>query len=143
MSHECHGMSHAEQESCVFRDVVVFQDRERLKEQKKEEKRIERELKIVSCINNFTNLVAIHAPWFRSQEQKHLETEMQVLMKTSMEDMSVPDLQPLPQFDRLPGVLLDGEAYANCLMTVEFCHNFKEALNFGEFSHCFGLKEIP
>ena len=56
---------------------------------------------------------------------------MQVLMKTAMEDMSVPDQQPLPDLDRLTGVELNGEAFANCLMVVEFCHNFKDALNFG------------
>ena len=52
-------------------------------------------------------------------------------MKTAMEDMSVPDQQPLPDLDRLTGVELNGEAFANCLMVVEFCHNFKDALNFG------------
>ena len=56
------------------------------------------------------------------------------MMKTAMEDMSVPDQGALPQFDRLTGVQLNGEAFANCLMVVEFCHNFKDALNFGQSS---------
>ena len=60
--------------------------------------------------------------------------EMQALMKTAMEDMSVPDQGALPQVERLTGVQLNGEAFANCLMVVEFCHNFKDALNFGQRS---------
>ena len=52
-----------------------------------------------------------------------------------MDDLCLPDLRPLPDVERLGGVTLCGEALANCLMVVEFCHNFKDALNFGVLRH--------
>ena len=39
--------------------------------------------------------------------------------------------QPLPEFSRIRGCLLDGEAFADCLMSLEFLHNFAAALGFG------------
>ena len=42
--------------------------------------------------------------------------------------------QPLPKFDRIPGVRLSGKAFADCLMIVEFVHNFASILGFGNLS---------
>ena len=63
-------------------------------------------------------------------------------MKNPIDDMCLSDLRPMPDFERLQGIMLNGEAYANCLMVVEFCHNFKEALNFGWFLYWYDLKFI-
>jgi len=41
----------------------------------------------------------------------------------------------LPEFDRIPGVRLSGKAFADCLMVVEFVHNFASILGFGNSSY--------
>lgn len=33
-------------------------------------------------------------------------------------------LQPLPQFSRVPGLVLSGQAFSHCLMVVEFLHSY-------------------
>ena len=45
--------------------------------------------------------------------------------------LCVLSFQPLPEFSRIRGCLLDGEAFADCLMSLEFLHNFAAALGFG------------
>ena len=40
--------------------------------------------------------------------------------------------QPMPEFKRIEGCVLDGEAFADCLMSLEFLHNFAAALGFGK-----------
>lgn len=80
------------------------------------------------------------------QEQKRLEFELSQQLKKPIDDLCLKDLKPLPDLNRIPGVRLAGEAYANCLMVVEFCLNFKDALKFGMSSslqeNCEYLKKI-
>lgn len=46
----------------------------------------------------------------------------------------------MPEFPRIPGCVLDGEAFADCLMTLEFLHNFAAALGFGKFCYIYTMK---
>lgn len=41
--------------------------------------------------------------------------------------------QPLPELDRIPGLKLPGKAFADCLMVLEFAHNFSQSLKLGQF----------
>ncbi|CAH1773357.1 unnamed protein product [Owenia fusiformis] len=83
------------------------EDREKQKEEKRMEKQICREKKM---------------------EQRRMEIQMAHEMKKPIDDLQLKDLKPLPSFDRIPGVKLAGKAFSNCLMVVEFMHNFSAAL---------------
>ena len=45
----------------------------------------------------------------------------------------VTDLKPLPILNRIPGLKLSGQAFADTLMVFEFLHNFGETLGFGKY----------
>ena len=38
----------------------------------------------------------------------------------------------MPEYPRIEGCILDGDSFADCLMTLEFLHNFASALGFGK-----------
>lgn len=42
------------------------------------------------------------------------------------------DQKPLPKLNRIPGLKLSGQAFADIVMVFEFLHNFGETLGFGE-----------
>jgi len=44
--------------------------------------------------------------------------------------------QTLPHMDRIAGVRVAGKAFADCLMVLEFVHNFSSALGFGKKLEC-------
>ncbi|XP_014676074.1 PREDICTED: bromodomain adjacent to zinc finger domain protein 2B-like [Priapulus caudatus] len=83
------------------------EEKERLKEERRVEKRHVREQKI---------------------EQRRLEIMRAREMKKPVEDMQLKEPKVLPNLDRIPGVKLAGEAFANCLMVIEFLHNFGDTL---------------
>lgn len=66
------------------------------------------------------------------QEQRKLEIMQARELKKPVEDMQLKDHKPLPNLDRIPGVKLAGKAFANCLMAVEFLHNFGDTLDMGK-----------
>ena len=70
---------------------------------------------------------------FFAQEQKRIELELARRLKEPVDDMCLKDHRDMPEFERIPGVLLSGETLANCLMVIEFCINFREALRLGEW----------
>lgn len=39
-------------------------------------------------------------------------------------------LQPLPEFSRIPGLVLPSQAFSDCLAIVEFLHNYGKVLGF-------------
>ena len=39
----------------------------------------------------------------------------------------------MPELERIPGLKLSGQAFADTLMVHEFLHNFGETLGFGKF----------
>uniref|UniRef100_A0A8C2CQ27 Bromodomain adjacent to zinc finger domain, 2A n=1 Tax=Cyprinus carpio TaxID=7962 RepID=A0A8C2CQ27_CYPCA len=59
----------------------------------------------------------------RKRQQKILEE-----MKKPAEDMCLPDHTPLPQLSRIPGLVLSGLAFSNCLRVVEFLHGYGKIL---------------
>ncbi|KAK7489473.1 hypothetical protein BaRGS_00019272, partial [Batillaria attramentaria] len=83
------------------------QEKERLREEKIREKNIERE---------------------RRMAQRQVEMLIAREMKKPMDDMELRDGKPLPEFPRCPEAKLPGPAFSDCLMIVEFVHNFSDAL---------------
>ncbi|XP_043080112.1 bromodomain adjacent to zinc finger domain protein 2A isoform X2 [Puntigrus tetrazona] len=69
----------------------------------------------------------------RAQAQRRMEERkrQQMLleeMKKPAEDMCLPDHTPLPQLTRIPGLVLSGLAFSNCLRVVEFLHGYGKIL---------------
>ncbi|EQB77787.1 bromodomain adjacent to zinc finger domain protein 2A isoform 1 [Camelus ferus] len=61
----------------------------------------------------------------RQRQQMILEE-----MKKPTEDMCLTDHQPLPDFSRIPGLILPSGAFSDCLTIVEFLHSFGKVLGF-------------
>ncbi|XP_069589115.1 bromodomain adjacent to zinc finger domain protein 2B isoform X11 [Ranitomeya imitator] len=85
------------------------EERERLKQEKQDEKRLNKERKL---------------------EQRRLELELAKELKKPTEDMCLADQKPLPELRRIPGLILSGSTFSNCLMVVQFLRNFGKVLNF-------------
>uniref|UniRef100_K7G390 Bromodomain adjacent to zinc finger domain protein 2B n=1 Tax=Pelodiscus sinensis TaxID=13735 RepID=K7G390_PELSI len=79
------------------------------KEEKRDEKRLNKERKL---------------------EQRRLELEMAKELKKPNEDMCLADQKPLPELPRIPGLVLSGNTFSDCLMVVQFLRNFGKVLGF-------------
>ncbi|XP_065142405.1 bromodomain adjacent to zinc finger domain protein 2A isoform X1 [Paramisgurnus dabryanus] len=71
----------------------------------------------------------------RAQAQRRMEERkrQQLIieeMKKPAEDMCLPDHTPLPTLSRIPGLVLSGLAFTNCLRVVEFLHGYGKFLGF-------------
>ncbi|KAM3933596.1 bromodomain adjacent to zinc finger domain protein 2A isoform 1-T2 [Leptodactylus fuscus] len=73
----------------------------------------------------------------RRLEERKRQQFMLEEMKKPTEDMCLPDHQPLPDFSRVPGVVLPGSAFHQCLMTVEFLQSYGKVFGLDE------TKEVP
>ncbi|XP_069472462.1 bromodomain adjacent to zinc finger domain protein 2B isoform X4 [Ambystoma mexicanum] len=85
------------------------EEKERLKQEKRDEKRINKERKL---------------------ELRRLELEMAKALKKPTEDMCLGDQKPLPDLHRIPGLILSGSTFSDCLMVVQFLRNFGKVLGF-------------
>ncbi|XP_073080997.1 bromodomain adjacent to zinc finger domain protein 2B-like isoform X2 [Manis javanica] len=85
------------------------QEKERSKQEKRDENRLKKELKL---------------------EQRRLELEIAKELKKPNEDMCLADQKPLPELPRIPGLVLSGSTFSNCLMVVQFLRDFSKALGF-------------
>ncbi|XP_074858189.1 bromodomain adjacent to zinc finger domain protein 2B isoform X9 [Carettochelys insculpta] len=85
------------------------EEKERLKQEKRDEKRLNKERKL---------------------EQRRLELEMAKELKKPNEDMCLADQKPLPELPRIPGLILSGSTFSDCLMVVQFLRNFGKVLGF-------------
>ncbi|XP_053452935.1 bromodomain adjacent to zinc finger domain protein 2B isoform X13 [Nycticebus coucang] len=85
------------------------EEKERLKQEKRDEKRLNKERKL---------------------EQRRLELEMAKELKKPNEDMCLADQKPLPELPRIPGLVLSGSTFSDCLMVVQFLRNFGKVLGF-------------
>ncbi|KAL1785459.1 bromodomain adjacent to zinc finger protein domain protein 2B isoform X1 [Sigmodon hispidus] len=85
------------------------EEKERLKQEKRDEKRLNKERKL---------------------EQRRLELEMAKELKKPNEDMCLADQKPLPEWPRIPGLVLSGTTFSDCLMVVQFLRNFGKVLGF-------------
>uniref|UniRef100_H3BH80 Bromodomain adjacent to zinc finger domain 2A n=1 Tax=Latimeria chalumnae TaxID=7897 RepID=H3BH80_LATCH len=65
----------------------------------------------------------------RLEERRRQQTILEELKKPT-EDMCLTDHQPLPEFARIPGLVLPGRAFSNCLTIVEFLHSYGKVLGF-------------
>ncbi|XP_059397285.1 bromodomain adjacent to zinc finger domain protein 2A-like isoform X2 [Carassius carassius] len=63
----------------------------------------------------------------RAEERKRQQIILEE-MKKPAEDMCLPDHTPLPQLTRIPGLVLSGLAFSNCLRVVEFLHGYGKIL---------------
>nr|XP_021332707.1 bromodomain adjacent to zinc finger domain protein 2B isoform X4 [Danio rerio] len=82
-------------------------ERERLRQEKRDEKRLNKE---------------------RKMELRRLELEMIREMKKPNEDMCLTDHKPLPGVPRIPGLVLPGSVFSDCLMVVQFLRSFGKVL---------------
>ncbi|XP_051985592.1 bromodomain adjacent to zinc finger domain protein 2B-like isoform X5 [Xyrauchen texanus] len=87
--------------------ILKHQERERLRQEKRDEKRLNKE---------------------RKMELRRLELEMIREMKKPNEDMCLTDHKPLPEIPRIPGLVLPGNVFADCLMVVQFLRSFGKVL---------------
>ncbi|CAF1085093.1 unnamed protein product [Rotaria sordida] len=62
-------------------------------------------------------------------QEKYMEIVLAKEMKRITEDMQLRDLKPLPILKPIENMRLSIEAFANCLMIIEFLNNFKHILN--------------
>ncbi|XP_051947438.1 bromodomain adjacent to zinc finger domain protein 2A-like isoform X1 [Xyrauchen texanus] len=63
----------------------------------------------------------------RMEERKRQQMILEE-MKKPAEDMCLADHTPLPTLSRIPGLLLSGLAFSNCLRVVEFLHGYGKIL---------------
>ncbi|XP_045508101.1 uncharacterized protein LOC123703935 [Colias croceus] len=63
-------------------------------------------------------------------QQRRKEMELLAELRRPQEDSSLSDHKPLPKLDRIPGLRLAGQAFADLLQTYEFLNNFGQALGF-------------
>ncbi|XP_039193275.1 bromodomain adjacent to zinc finger domain protein 2A isoform X2 [Crotalus tigris] len=66
----------------------------------------------------------------RRQEERQRQQMILEEMKKPTEDMCLGDHQPLPEFSRIPGLVLPSQAFSDCLAIVEFLHNYGKVLGF-------------
>ncbi|XP_077184711.1 bromodomain adjacent to zinc finger domain protein 2A isoform X2 [Paroedura picta] len=103
----------------------------KLKEKiKPKEKKVAAPVKVPRKVDK--NLVAQRREEERQRQQMILEE-----MKKPTEDMCLGDLQPLPEFPRIPGLILPSHAFSDCLAIVEFLHSYGKVFGFDV------SKEVP
>ncbi|MFT7818060.1 bromodomain adjacent to zinc finger domain protein 2B-like [Arapaima gigas] len=83
------------------------EERERLKQEKRDEKRLNKERKL---------------------ELRRLEMEMAKELNKPNEDMCLADHKPLPELSRVPGLVLPDPCFANCLLVLHFLRSFGKVL---------------
>ncbi|CAH0404305.1 unnamed protein product [Chilo suppressalis] len=63
-------------------------------------------------------------------QQRRKEMELLAELRRPQEDSSLSDQKPLPTLNRIPGLKLPGQAFADILQVYEFIHNFGQTLGF-------------
>ncbi|XP_045486663.1 bromodomain adjacent to zinc finger domain protein 2B isoform X8 [Pieris rapae] len=61
-------------------------------------------------------------------QQRRKEMELLSELRRPQEDSSLSDQKPLPKLDRIQGLKVSGQAFADLLQVYEFLHNFGQAL---------------
>ncbi|KFQ47351.1 Bromodomain adjacent to zinc finger domain protein 2B, partial [Nestor notabilis] len=89
--------------------MKAMEARKKAEQEKRDEKRLNKERKL---------------------EQRRLELEMAKELKKPNEDMCLADQKPLPELPRIPGLVLNGSTFSDCLMVVQFLRNFGKVLGF-------------
>ncbi|XP_063808617.1 bromodomain adjacent to zinc finger domain protein 2A isoform X3 [Pseudophryne corroboree] len=73
----------------------------------------------------------------RRLEERKRQLFMLEELKKPTEDMCLPDHQPLPDFPRVPGLVLPSSAFSHCLTIVEFLQTYGKVFGLDE------AKDIP
>ncbi|KAM3607451.1 uncharacterized protein V6R79_008004 [Siganus canaliculatus] len=97
------------------------EEKERLKKEKKDEKRLNKERKL---------------------ELRRLELEKAKELKKPNEDMCLADHKPLPELSRIPGLVLPGSTFADCLMVLQFLRSFGKVLRLDVDLHTLNLSVL-
>nr|XP_020450350.1 bromodomain adjacent to zinc finger domain protein 2B-like isoform X3 [Monopterus albus] len=97
------------------------EEKERLKKEKEDEKRINKEKKL---------------------ELRRLELEKAKQLKKPNEDMCLADHKPLPELSRIPGLLLPGTTFSDCLMVLQFLRTFGKVLGLDKYSNMLNLSDL-
>uniref|UniRef100_A0A671PB84 Bromodomain adjacent to zinc finger domain protein 2B-like n=1 Tax=Sinocyclocheilus anshuiensis TaxID=1608454 RepID=A0A671PB84_9TELE len=100
---------HKEQMKILKQQVRNIHEKERLKQEKRDEKRLNKERKL---------------------EPRRLELEMAKELNKPNEDMCLSDHKPLPALSRIAGLLLPGGCFSDCLMVMQFLRCFGKVLGF-------------
>uniref|UniRef100_UPI00398F88FF bromodomain adjacent to zinc finger domain protein 2A-like isoform X2 n=1 Tax=Pristiophorus japonicus TaxID=55135 RepID=UPI00398F88FF len=68
----------------------------------------------------------------RQQRLRQKQQRLQLLqeMRKPTEDLYLTDHKPLPEFVPIPGLVLSGRAFSDCLTVIEFLHNYGKVLGF-------------
>ncbi|XP_044221779.1 bromodomain adjacent to zinc finger domain protein 2B isoform X1 [Thunnus albacares] len=97
------------------------EEKERLKKEKKDEKRLNKERKL---------------------ELKRLELEKAKELKKPNEDMCLADHKPLPELSCIPGLVLPGSTFSDCLMVLQFLRSFGKVLGLDINSNLLNLSDL-
>ncbi|XP_027877716.1 bromodomain adjacent to zinc finger domain protein 2B-like isoform X3 [Xiphophorus couchianus] len=97
------------------------EEKERLRKEKKAEKQLNKKKKLE----------------LRRLKQKKAKE----LMKPK-EDMCLPDHKPLPELPCIPGLILPGKTFSDCLMVLQFIRNFGAVLKLGLNSNQITISDL-
>ncbi|XP_068184965.1 bromodomain adjacent to zinc finger domain protein 2B-like isoform X2 [Antennarius striatus] len=97
------------------------EERERLKKEKKDEKRLNKERKL---------------------KLRKLELEKAKELKKPNEDMCLVDHKPLSELSQIPGLILPPSTFSDCLMLLQFLHNFGTVLRLNPNGHVLSLGDL-
>ncbi|XP_057558335.1 bromodomain adjacent to zinc finger domain protein 2A isoform X4 [Hippopotamus amphibius kiboko] len=102
--------------------------KEKVKREKKEKVKMKEKEEVAKAkpACKADKALATQRRWEERQRQQMILEEM----KKPTEDMCLTDHQPLPDFSRIPGLILPSEAFSDCLTIVEFLHSFGKVLGF-------------
>uniref|UniRef100_A0A8D2J5Q8 Bromodomain adjacent to zinc finger domain 2A n=1 Tax=Varanus komodoensis TaxID=61221 RepID=A0A8D2J5Q8_VARKO len=111
--------------------------KEKLKEKVKVKEKVKPKEKKVVTSAKVPRKVDKNALAQRRQEERQRQQMILEEMKKPTEDMCLGDHQPMPEFSRIPGLVLPSQAFSDCLAIVEFLHNYGKVLGFDV------AKEVP
>ncbi|KAM8856300.1 bromodomain adjacent to zinc finger domain protein 2B-like isoform 2-T4 [Spinachia spinachia] len=97
------------------------EEKERLKKEKKDEKQLKKERKL---------------------ELRRLELEKAKELKKPNEDMCLADHEPLPELARIPGLVLPGSTFSECLMVLQFLRSFGKVLRLDMNPNMLNLSDL-
>ncbi|XP_031714189.1 bromodomain adjacent to zinc finger domain protein 2B-like isoform X2 [Anarrhichthys ocellatus] len=97
------------------------EEKARLKKEKKDEKRLNKERKL---------------------QLRRLELEKAKELKKPNEDMCLADHKPLPELSRIPGLVLPGSTFSECLMVLQFLRSFGKVLRLDTNPNMLNLRDL-
>ncbi|XP_043939569.1 bromodomain adjacent to zinc finger domain protein 2A [Protopterus annectens] len=109
-----------------------------IKEEKEKEKEVEGKKMTIWQARKVERKLQVQR---RLEERKRQQMILEE-MKKPAEDMCLPDHKPLPDFFHIPGLILPGRAFSDCLMVVEFLHSYGKVLGFNIAKDVLSLRTL-